>query len=357
VEALLAEMLTPEQIKARPPKKYLIKGLLHLDTESWLIGAPGSRKSFVALDMAGHVAAGREWQGRKVTPGTVIIIAAEGAGGLGARYAAFELEHGYPMPAGVLVLPRPVQATNTAAWRVLVEACRRKGPALVVIDTQARVTVGLEENAAKDMGVYIAAMAAIRMATGACVMSVHHTGRGGGDARGSSALDGAQDTELKVVALAEPLTGELRIEKQKDLPEGMAVPLRFKGHMVGLDDDGDPITSLALCGPDGWAEAAGRPEEQEAWETGHAAVIVQIFKVLRDQGETGGLTKAEARHSVVERFYADNPRALTKSTWYSGWDRALAKESAGGDRVMVNVRGEKWTVDPLALASMPARDQ
>lgn len=352
VEALLTEMLTPEQVKARPGKRYLIKGLLHLDTESWLIGAPGSRKSFVALDMAGHVAAGRPWQGRKVAAGGVVIIAAEGAGGLGARYAAFEAEHGYPMPAGVRVLPRPVQATNSAAWRVLVEACRRLAPVLVIIDTQARVTVGLEENAAKDMGIYINAMAAVRAATGACVTSVHHTGRAGGDARGSSALDGAQDTELKVVALSEALTGELRIEKQKDLPEGAAVPLRFKAHYVGQDEDGDAITSLALCGPmsEAFAEAYAKPAEP--WEIGHAAVIVQLFKVLLDQGETAGLTKAEARHAIVERFYGGNAEALTKSTYYTGWDRALRKLSASGDAVMVNVRGEKWTVDPLALANM-----
>ena len=31
-----------------------------------------------------------------------------------------------------------------------------------------------------------------------CVLTVHHTGRSGGDARGSSAIDGAQTTELKV---------------------------------------------------------------------------------------------------------------------------------------------------------------
>jgi hypothetical protein len=355
VEALLAEMLTPGQLKERPRKAYLVKGLLHLDSEAWLIGAPGSRKSFVALDMAGHIAAGREWQGRKVRQASVVIIAAEGAGGMGDRVRAWELEHGQ-MPDCVHILPRPVQSADSGAWMTLVRACERLQPGLVIADTQARITVGLEENSATDMGIFINALSALRMATGACVMAVHHTGRSGGDARGSSALDGAQDTELKVVALGQPLRGELRTEKQKDLMEGEPIPLLFKLHTVGVDDDGDPVTSLALAGQDAWRNAETAPVEQEPWEIGHAQVIVELFKVLRDQGSHAGLTKSEARQAVLERFYRDDPKALTKSTWYSGWDRAREKTASNGDPVMVSAGGQRWTLDPDALAAMGPRN-
>ncbi len=352
VEALLAEMLTPEQIKARPPKQYLIKGLVHLDSEVWLIGAPGSKKSFVVLDQAAHVASGQDWQGLKVTQGPVVIIAAEGAGGLGSRVKAWEAEYGRAMPECVHILPRPVQAANAGAWAVLVKACERLKPVMVVGDTQARITVGLEENSATDMGLYVNAISAVKQATGAAVFSVHHTGRSGGDARGSSALDGAQDTELKVVTGATPLTAELRIEKQKDLPEIAPLKLVFKVHTVGVDEDGDPITSLALCAPDQWSSADTEAEQMEPWEAGHAVVIVQLFKVLRDQGEHGGLTKAEARNAVVERFYGNDPKRLSKSTYYSGWDRAMGKVSASGDAVMVRIAGDRWSVDPVALKDL-----
>lgn len=356
VDALLAEMVRPSELRERPPQPYLVKGLLNIASETWLIGAPGSRKSFVALDLAAHVAEGRDWLGRKVRQGPVVIIAAEGAGGLGSRIKAWEAEHGRPMSDQVHILPRPVQAASPVAWGVLVKACERIGPALVIGDTQARLSVGLKENDATDMGIYIAAIGAIKMASGACVVSIHHTGRSGGDARGSSALDGAQDTELKVTAGTEPLRGELHVEKQKDLTEGPAIPLLFGLHVVGQDEDGDPVTSLALRSWDAFEAASGVTVEVEPWEAGHAEVIVHLFKVLRDQGAEGGLTKAEAKHAVIERGYGGDAKRLTKSTWYSGWDRALAKRSASGDPVMVNIRGEKWTVDPVALADLGPRE-
>lgn len=352
VEALLAEMVTLEQIKEAPPKRYLIKGYLNLDSESWMIGAPGSRKSFVALDMACHVAGGKSWQGARVTPGKVVIIAAEGAGGLGARVKAWEVEHG-PLPAGVIVLPRPVQVADVAAWAVLVKACERIDPVMVVIDTQARVTAGLDENSSQ-LSVFVDAVTAVRRATGACVLAIHHTSKAGQDARGHSVIDGAQDTELKVVACAEPLTGELRTDKQKDLAELPALKLRFKVHTVGVDEDGEPVSSLALAAPGPWDDAEVGAERPEEWETGHAVAIVQLFKVLRDQGGTAGLTKAEARQAIVERFYGGQPKALAKSTYYTAWDRAMAKVSVTGDQVMTNVGGQRWTVDEQALKALAA---
>ena len=91
--------------------------------------------------------------------------------------------------------------------RVLTELCRQIQPVFIVLDTQARVTVGMEENSAKDMGVYVERVRQLREATSACVTSVRHIGRNGSHARGSSALDGAQGTELSVKRPAGTATG------------------------------------------------------------------------------------------------------------------------------------------------------
>lgn len=349
VDALLAEMLKPADVIKRLPPQPLIEGLLNLDSESWIIGAPGSKKSFVALDFAGHVARGLPWQGMDVTSARVVIVVAEGAGGLGPRIAAWERTYG-SMGDDVWILPRPVQAADLKAWAVLREACRRIDPGLVVIDTQARVTVGLEENSAKEMGVYIEAIRSIREATGACVLSVHHTGRQGGDARGSSAIDGAQHTELKVKA--EGLRGVLITEKQKDMEPAADVPLIFEVLEVGRDKKNRPITSLALVA-DGFRRAAGeeRPEVEE-WEVGHGDAQVKLIKVLRDQGGSKGLTKAEARAAVVERFYGQDPKRLAKQTWYTAWTKVLEKCGPDGSAVVVNAGGARWMLDPVAFEAM-----
>lgn len=351
VEALLAEMKKPFELIDQPPQPYLIKELLNLESVAWMIGAPGSRKSFVALDMAGHVARGMPWQGLKVRQGRVVMIVAEGAGGIGGRLKAWEMEHG-PLSDDIWILPRPVQSANPAAWQVLVEACRRIMPSLVIGDTQARLTVGLEENSATDMGLFVEALGAIQRATGACVMPIHHTGRNGGDARGSSALDGAQDTELKVVACAEPLRGELRVEKQKDLAEREPVKLVFRLHTVGVDEDGQKVTSLAVAGADAFLRAETAPDEPEEWERGQGVAQVQLIKVLRDQGGSIGSTKAEARVHMVERFYAGVGKPLARSTFSTAWTKVLEKRSASGEPVVTNTGGARWGVDEDALADL-----
>ncbi len=70
-------------------------------------------------------------------------------------------------------------------------------PVLVIIDTLARSAVGVEENSAKEMGGFIGACDALRMALQTSVLVVHHTGKSG-DIRGSTALYGAADSVLSV---------------------------------------------------------------------------------------------------------------------------------------------------------------
>ncbi len=367
VDALLAEMLTPGQIKDRPGKKYLIKGLLNLDSESWIIGAPGARKSFVVLDMAAHVAEGMPWQGRPVNGGPVVIIAAEGAGGLSARIRAWEIETGRTMSERLIVLPRPIQVTNAAAWAVLVKACARIGAVMTVIDTQARVTAGLDENSSQ-LGVFVGAMTAVRVATGGCVLAVHHTSKAGQDARGHSVIDGAQDTELKVVAGAEKLTGELRIDKQKDLEQLDPIPLRFAVHVVGQDEDGDPVTSLALRSGDAWRDAAGEVEAVDVGQVqtiseplpwivatcpSYAVIQHRILQVLLDVAGLAGLTEAKVLALVAERWHGGQvgrgAGKLNRQGFQKAWQHVIDRDEV--------IRGEvgsaSWTLDPEWVKTEP----
>lgn len=354
VDALIAEMLSADQMQERPAPQYLIKGLLNLDSEAWTIGEPGCKKSFVVLDQAVHIVKGMPWRGLKVTQGPVVMIVAEGAGGMSTRVKAWQERYGR-IGAGLHMLPRPVQAGDRKAWATLAAACARLGAVMVVIDTQARVTVGLKENDATDMGLYVEAVSILRQATKACVHTIHHTGRNGGDARGSSAIDGAQGTELKVVRTG-PYTGLLKVEKQKDMEERPDMQLAFDRVVVGQDEDGDDITSLVLVESTAFHQAMGE-ETPEPWETEHGDAQVKLLKVLRDQGGTKGLTKSEARAAVVDRFYGGDPKRLAKQTWYTAWTKVLEKQSAAGEDVVVSAGGQKWMLDELAFKSLTGQDE
>lgn len=350
VDALLAEMLTPDQIGDQPAPRALIKGLLNLDSCAWVIGAPGSKKSFVVLDMAAHVVRGMPWQGLKVHQGPAVLIVAEGAGGMSNRIKAWQKTYGR-IGDQMRILPRPVQVSDVAAWQVLVEACRRLEPVLVVIDTQARVTVGLEENSAKEMGVFVEAAERIRAATGACVMPVHHTGRAGGDARGSSALDGAQGTELKVVR-QDGMTGVLKVEKQKDLEERPEMPLHFDRVVVGVDEDGEDVASLVLLEAGAFRDLAGRGEEagprvyvptfhdKDLWKQ-------RILDALWLHAPEGGMTKEELR----ARLEVDlGVTGLKRNGAFSGaWKHVIELEDSAGEKVVARPAGQRFELGSLLV--------
>lgn len=316
VAAMLAEMLDVDQLKAIVPPQPLVNGVLDLDTTAWLIGESGSFKSFVALDLAAHVGLGQPWRGHDVHRGEVLYIVAEGARGMRLRVDAWERE--YQPVKGVRFLPRPVQA-NGGEWQVLVEACRRLRPALVIIDTQARVTLGLEENSNSDMSKYVAQADAIRLATGACVLTVHHLGRNGKNARGASALDGAQDAELRIERKT-PYNVELHMDKQKDQAQAEPIPLRMRRSEGGFDGlTGRDLSSLVVDHT--LTPMLGEPAGSKV-DVGRRRALA-LFKVIADHRHDGGegLLRAEIR-----KLFTDLPEigVLSASMQRSAWHRAWA---------------------------------
>ncbi|TLQ43464.1 AAA family ATPase [Streptomyces marianii] len=248
-DALLAELLDASALDNMPTLEPLVGDLLHLDTLARIIGPSGHMKSFVTIDLAGHVGTGMRWHGHYVRQGTVVYLVAEGARGIRQRVRAWENHYGVKMD-NVLFLPRPVQARG-AEWDVLIEAMRRLGPQLIVIDTQARVSVGVEENSNTELGIVIERMDDLRRATEACVLLIHHTGHVGEHGRGASAAKGALQSEMHVSKKgdnARNIVVTMKVGKQKDSEEG--ADLQFGLKVVTLDGeykpDGRPVTSVVL---------------------------------------------------------------------------------------------------------------
>ena len=249
VDALLAELLDASSLDNMPALEPLVGDLLHRDTLARIIGPSGHMKSFVTIDIAGHVGTGLNWHGQHVNQGTVVYLVAEGARGIRKRVRAWEKHYGLKMD-NVLFLPRPVQARGPE-WDTLIEAMRRLQPALIVIDTQARVSVGVEENSNTELGIVVERMDDLRRATEACVLVIHHTGHIGEHGRGASAAKGALQSEMHVSKKgdnAKNIIVTMKVGKQKDDEEG--ADLQFGLKVITLDGehkpDGRPVTSVVL---------------------------------------------------------------------------------------------------------------
>ena len=101
-------------------------------------------------------------QGCETRQGIVLYIVAEGVSGLRQRVRAWEEHAGQHMD--VLFLPIAVQLLSFTDVSAVVMLATELEPVLIVVDTQARVTVGADENSAKDMGELVAAIDRIRQA-------------------------------------------------------------------------------------------------------------------------------------------------------------------------------------------------
>jgi len=229
--------------------RWLVKGAIPLDSLGLLFGGSGTFKSFVAIDLALHVAHGLPWLGKKTTKGPVIIIAAEGGAGLWRRIVAWHRHHNLRW-SGAEVYVVPVAVDLGAEASRVREAATAIGvtPALVVIDTMAQ-TFGGEENSAGEVSHYLREIGLqIRSAYQCAVLVVHHTGHMATERpRGSSALRSNVDFMFGCFRDEKEMLATVECHKQKDGELCAEASFALSVVELGKDEDGDAITSLVAA--------------------------------------------------------------------------------------------------------------
>lgn len=235
-------------------RPYLIKGLLNRETYAELYAPSGAGKTFVALDLSYHIAAARPWRDMKVRGGPVLYLAFEGFVGLAERGKALCQHYGtadvplYRVDATGMDLQAPKDRRELAD----IIAALPQTPVLVVVDTFARALQGRDENSAQDVSAFIDALSGL-VGKGITVLLLHHTGKNkAAGARGSSALQAALDTELEIDEHV------IYTRKQRDIEPHNPLAFELKPIAVGLDDDGDTVTSCVVV-PRNFGEGLRRP--------------------------------------------------------------------------------------------------
>lgn len=194
-------VVSADGLEDLPDPEFLVENLVQAGTVNQLTGYWGTGKSFLALDWALCVATGKDWFGKQVQAGNVVYVAAEGGAGLKKRVRSWKNRYGYDSITGLTVVLQPVQLADSAQLAELVNLVKKTSATMVVIDTQAQCTIGLEENSTQAMGVFIKGLYALRDAVtdeGTTVMVVHHTGYEKTRGRGSSSVAAAMDGIINV---------------------------------------------------------------------------------------------------------------------------------------------------------------
>lgn len=259
-------------LAALPGTRWWIKGVLPDADLVVLYGASGSGKTFVALDMAAALTRGIEWRGRRTRKARVTLIAAEGSGGIGNRLKAYCAANSIDIATLDIsvITAAPNFLDDEDVTEVAKALAASGGCDVLVIDTFAQVTPGANENGAEDMGRALRNVRILRDAARALPVLVHHAGKDlSRGARGWSGIKAAADAEIEVVR-HENGQREIRLSKSKDGEDGLRWGFRLEQIVLGVDDDGDAVTSCAAVEADVPAPEADQTERKNVQRYGNA---------------------------------------------------------------------------------------
>ena len=237
------KLLNGSDLELLPPLIWLVKGVLPSTGIAGIYGPSGSGKSFLCLDLAISIANGKSWFGRRVKAAPVVYAALEGEAGFKQRIDAWKRHYEQQLPENLHFMLQPFKLTNgedvEALANVLPKGC------VVFIDTLNRAAPNTDENNSKDMGNLIEAAKRLQALTEGLAVLIHHTGKNvSAGLRGHSSLMAALDAAIEVSRDGD--SRQWTVAKVKDGADGNSELFKLKIEMVGLDSDGDAITSCIV---------------------------------------------------------------------------------------------------------------
>lgn len=298
------KLYTLEELENLPPPEWLVDRVMVSNGLVLLWAGSDNYKTFVAIDLAMHVASGSAWQGHEVKAGPVVYVAAEDETGVAIRMIGWRRTKGRELPRPDVTLLRDGFTMASPDADKLIRSIKAlpAKPRLVVIDTVARTFGAGNEDKTSDMNAFVLGMDKIRRETGATVMVVHHTGRNTEQERGNVALRGACDTiftvkragkDRKIKLINTPPKG-----KQKNAEPFPDIALRLQE--VAFPYLESERTTLVVMSDDG-APAAGEPlEDDEAEDTAprlgqiEKSIMVALDKAARSNRKHLGFISLHA---------------------------------------------------------------
>lgn len=196
------QTIKADDLGSMPPIEWLLPEILQDKSITLVFGRPGEGKTFWALDMAYRIAK---------SSGPVLYIAAEGMASYPVRYEAYKKHNKVDGLPNLDFLFETPNLADPAIVQDLIDKKRANGYRAIFIDPMQQTMLEGDENSTRDMGKYTANLNRIRNELSCAVVIVHHKGRSGEKARGSSVLDGMCDMMHEVHQ--EDL--EIRIECEK----------------------------------------------------------------------------------------------------------------------------------------------
>src|SRR5262249_37383950 len=284
---------------------YLVKGILPRTGLAVVWGPPKCGKSFWTFDLVMHVALGREYRGHKVRQGSISYCVLEGGHGFINRIVAWRQRYlnGHDQPVPFYLMAESLNLI--ADYKELISniAAQLGGdrPAIIVVDTLNRALIG-DENKSEDMTKFIRAMDALRTAFDCLVLTIHHCGIVGGRPRGHTSLSGADDVQIAVERDKNGII-TARVEHMKEGEAGAVLSSRLEPVDLGIDEDGDPISSCVIVES---KPATAMPKLSKTQQLAYDA----LQRTLKDEG-----VEVKADSEMAKNGAPVGQRACLSESW------------------------------------------
>jgi AAA domain len=297
-------------------EEWLVKKLLPRVGVGTLFGQSMSFKSFVALDIGGHIANGWNWGDRKTRQGAVVYVAAEGAAGVRKRVVGFQQynhERGATSLAPFhMTAVAPNLGTGQDDLKELIAAVEANcpNPAFIALDTAAQSLGGADENG-QGMAQLLINAIALSNHFGCFVLMVHHVGLSDDQRmRGWSGLKCGIDVELLCEREPKTMVTTLSLKKLKDEETSLQLAVSMDRIVIGHDEDGDEVSTLAVADIKEETEKPKANKSTKAVPAGQRLLMDMVAVTLDEAGKNirpfanGPLVRVAADGAVRERYYA-----------------------------------------------------
>lgn len=167
---------TLPELERRTPPEWLVDEVIPEKGYTIIYGAPGSFKTFLALDVALSIACWQPWSGKATKPGRVLYCMGEGSFDADKRIRAWLAHKGCKLDPNTfkLIEPAPMIKLESDRREFLKEAHQHGPWDLIVIDTVGRAMAGLDDNSTLGARMFTDFTTEIREYLNAATLAVTH---------------------------------------------------------------------------------------------------------------------------------------------------------------------------------------
>jgi hypothetical protein len=244
--AKIRRSYTIDELENLPKLNWLIKDILIDGGIATIYGESGSTKSFLAIDLAMHLATGSEWFGLEVNRGIpVIYTALEGFRGVVKRIKGWCKKNDIS-PSNIFIDHDSLLLGEQGSVESFISYYKSNqfDRGMIIIDTFNMACPNIEENSAKEMSGVITKAKLIAEKLNSTVLIIHHSGKDESRGmRGSSSLKASMDT---IIYVKQNSNGncEWSLEKSKDSECGIRYGYRLE--TIEVEMNGEVETTCIL---------------------------------------------------------------------------------------------------------------